>query len=176
MMKHIYLSLLIICLVACCLAAGCAQISPDAANGETEPSTVEATDNTREPTNPDEDGIGLPEVTIPVANETQPSAGDSTDLLDPSDPNDPPEAELVFRITYEGLMGATHKNPDTYTAATASAIIFTAPSAIDGYSFDGWYVNGVKITSLAGFAQDITITAQWTVNSGGVIVLPDVDF
>ena len=62
-----------------------------------------------------------------------------------------------YTITYNGLEGATHNNPTTYTIESET-ITFTAPSERVGYNFTGW--NPVSIAK--GSTGNKTVTAQWT--------------
>ncbi len=156
--------------------------APSGTEGPTTPSNSDSTDPTGSTdesgaTNPSNGGT-TPDVPVGPedGNETNP-----TDPTEPSGttgttPSQPDNDEQVYGITYEGLMGATHSNPSTYTASTAAGIVLTPPSAVDGYTFDGWYINNVKVTSLAGYQGNLTVTAKWTKNSSGAIELPDVDF
>lgn len=79
----------------------------------------------------------------------------------------------VYNIQYNGLSGASHNNPATYTAATAAQIVLEAPSARYGYRFDGWYVDDTLVTSLEGWTGDVTLTAKWTLINDD-IELPDM--
>ena len=65
----------------------------------------------------------------------------------------------TYNIEYTNLEGATHSNPDTYTAADLP-LIFTAPSAREGYTFKGWD----PATLSAETRGDQEVEAQWTVN------------
>ncbi len=49
---------------------------------------------------------------------------------------------------------ATYHYGDTVTVADAA----TAP----GYTFDGWYLNGKKVTSFEMPAEDVTLTGSWS--------------
>ena len=76
----------------------------------------------------------------------------------------------TYNLTYEGLEGATHSNPATYTIET-STITLTNPSARAGYTFTGWTCGGDAITQIAvGSTGDKTITANWTINKHTVAV------
>lgn len=76
----------------------------------------------------------------------------------------------TYNLTYEGLEGATHTNPATYTIET-STITLTDPSARTGYTFTGWTCGGDAITTIAlGSTGDKTITANWTINKHTVAV------
>ena len=76
----------------------------------------------------------------------------------------------TYNLTYEGLEGATHSNPATYTIETAT-ITLTIPSARTGYTFTGWTCGGAPITTIAlGSTGDKTITANWSINKHTVAV------
>lgn len=66
----------------------------------------------------------------------------------------------TYNIEYTNLEGATHTNPNTYTAADLP-LIFTAPSAREGYTFKGWEPATLG-TETRG---DQEVEAQWQVNS-----------
>ena len=69
---------------------------------------------------------------------------------------------VTYNLTYNGLEGATHSNPATYTVETET-ITLTAPSARTGYTFTGWTCGGNAITQIVlGSTGDKTITANWT--------------
>ena len=65
----------------------------------------------------------------------------------------------TYNIEYTNLEGTTHTNPVTYTAADLP-LIFTAPSAREGYTFAGWNLE----TLTAETRGDQEVEAQWTVN------------
>lgn len=69
----------------------------------------------------------------------------------------------AFTITYHGINGETNPNPITYTVET-STITLSAPSARDGYIFDGWYsASNSKVTKIdKGTTGNITLTAKWS--------------
>lgn len=76
----------------------------------------------------------------------------------------------TYNLTYEGLEGATHSNPATYTIETAT-ITLTNPSARTGYTFTGWTCGGDAITTIAiGSTGDKTITANWSINTPNLAV------
>lgn len=60
-----------------------------------------------------------------------------------------------YTITYEGLEGATHSNPATYTIE--DEIVFADPSARAGYTFTGWTPASIA----AGSHENKTVTAGW---------------
>ncbi len=68
---------------------------------------------------------------------------------------------VTYTITYEGLAGTTHTNPDSYTDITANSILLTEPTQRESYIFEGWYIGTEKVTSLAGLIGDLTIEAKW---------------
>ena len=63
---------------------------------------------------------------------------------------------ITYTITYNGLEGATHSNPSTYTIETET-ITFAAPSDRDGFAFKGWNPTAIA----KGSTGNKTITAQW---------------
>ncbi len=144
----------------------------------TDPNGTDATDPTDSngnttPTNPN----GSTDATNPGGNTDATNPGGNTDATNPggntdSQPTDP--ETVVYTITYEGLEGATHNNPATYTAENAASIVLAEPSAREGFSFEGWYIGGTRVISLHGQTGNLTITAKW--KSTGPIELPDVDF
>ncbi len=70
----------------------------------------------------------------------------------------------TYNIEYTNLEGATHTNPNTYTAADLP-LTFTTPSAREGYTFKGWE----PATLSAETRGDQVVEAQWTVNQYTVI-------
>ena len=82
---------------------------------------------------------------------------------------------ITYDLTYNGLEGATHSNPATYTVETET-ITLTAPSARTGYTFTGWTCGGTPITQIAvGSTGDKTITANWTQNGYTVTLAKNND-
>ncbi|MCQ2310675.1 MAG: InlB B-repeat-containing protein [Paludibacteraceae bacterium] len=71
-----------------------------------------------------------------------------------------------YTITYQGLEGATHNNPDKYTIESET-ITFTAPSARTGYTFNGW----LPVSIAKGSKGNTEVTASWTEN---VCVTPSI--
>ena len=71
---------------------------------------------------------------------------------------------VSYTITYEGLEGATHSNPTSYTIVTPT-ITFTNPTARAGYEFLGWFdaeTDGNKVTGIvSGSTGDVTVWAHW---------------
>ncbi len=66
-----------------------------------------------------------------------------------------------YTITYEGLEGATHSNPETYTIETPT-ITLQDPGARTGYNFSHWTCNDATITTIPqGSTGDMTIVAIW---------------
>ncbi len=66
-------------------------------------------------------------------------------------------------ITYENLRGAAHANPATY--AEGSALAFSAPGAVTGYTFTGW--TPASITAEMTGAQ--TVRANWRANAYRIV-------
>ncbi|MCQ2340722.1 MAG: InlB B-repeat-containing protein [Paludibacteraceae bacterium] len=68
-----------------------------------------------------------------------------------------------YHITYNGLEGATHSNPPTYTVERE--FTFADPSARTGYSFVGWFdaaTDGNQVTGIVlGSTGDVTVWAYW---------------
>ena len=69
------------------------------------------------------------------------------------------KAIIISPITYENLKGATHSNPATYQEEVA--YVFTAPSAVTGYTFAGWTPAAIA----TNFTGALTVTANWTANA-----------
>ena len=65
-----------------------------------------------------------------------------------------------YEITYDGLEGATHENPEQYTAK--SEIVLRAPTKRDGYVFGGWQEDGTPISYIPKNTMgNKTLTATW---------------
>ena len=81
----------------------------------------------------------------------------------------------TYAITYAGMDGAQHgeNHPVSHTYATDTLV--PNPTK-DGYTFAGWLVNGtgdaVKNLTLSGtgYTDDITLTAQWTLDAPTVTI------
>ncbi len=118
--------------------------------------------------------------TNPTNKPTNPTSKPTNPTTKPTNPTNPTQGEQTYTITYTGLSDATHTNPATYTAKTAASITLQVPTGRSGYTFDGWYLNGQKVTSLAGKTGNLTLEARWSKTSsgggGGAIELPDVPF
>ena len=68
---------------------------------------------------------------------------------------------IEYTITYENTKGASNSNPAKYTIE--SDTIALAELTVDGYSFNGWYDGGKKVTEIAaGSFGNKTFTAKWT--------------
>ena len=66
-----------------------------------------------------------------------------------------------YVITYSDTKGATNPNPVEYNIETGTIYLKNITAA--HYTFNGWYLNGKKVTSIpAGNAGDIELIAQWT--------------
>ena len=84
----------------------------------------------------------------------------------------------TYAITYAGMGGAQHgeDHPTTHTYDTDTLV--PNPTK-DGYAFAGWQINGagdaVKdlILSGTGYTSDITLTAQWTLDTPAVELTAD---
>lgn len=69
---------------------------------------------------------------------------------------------ITYTITYNDQCGAENENPTNYTIEAAS--ITLKDLSKDGYTFDGWYSNGTKVTTIPkGTYGEITLTAKWSV-------------
>ncbi len=86
--------------------------------------------------------------------------GDSYNYWKSNDVFYPVWQATEYTITYEGLGGATHSNPATYTVETET-ITFTNPNERTGYTFAGW--NPASIAK--GSTGNKTVTATWTANT-----------
>lgn len=71
-------------------------------------------------------------------------------------------APIIYNITYENLMGATHTNPTEYNVTTPT-ITLEAPTPITGYRFIGWFgSNGTEVTQIpTGSVGDLVLYAVW---------------
>lgn len=71
-------------------------------------------------------------------------------------------APIIYNITYENLMGATHSNPTEYNVTTPT-ITLEAPTSITGYRFVGWFAsNGTEVTQIpTGSMGDLVLYAVW---------------
>lgn len=71
-------------------------------------------------------------------------------------------APIVYKITYENLMGATHSNPTEYLI-TSPTITLEAPTPISGYRFVGWFAsNGTEVIQIpTGSMGDLVLYAVW---------------
>ena len=68
---------------------------------------------------------------------------------------------VSYSITYENTKDATNDNPTSYTIESATITLENLEKL--GYTFDGWYNNGTKVTEIvAGSAGNLVLTAQWT--------------
>lgn len=64
-----------------------------------------------------------------------------------------------YRVTYEDENGETVK--ESATIAFGDSVDLTAPTAPEGRTFDGWYYNGEKVTSLTMPAGDVVLVAKF---------------
>ncbi len=180
-MKRFVLAILILC----CLLTACTGKQPsDTDSQTTAPSVPQPSDTLPPPTDAVQQPTGGEE--IPVPSDSVPPSGEdpvegSTPVIPPVTPTQPPQtpgtapSEPVFTVTYIGLEGASHNNPATYTATAAGEIRLTPPSQRLDFTFVGWYLGNTRVETLAGYAQNLTLTAKWQA-SGGAIYLPDIDF
>lgn len=66
---------------------------------------------------------------------------------------------INYTITYENTKGAENPN---YYSYNVDNVFELQDLSLDGYVFNGWYLNGEKINSVAAVYGDITLTAEWT--------------
>ena len=66
--------------------------------------------------------------------------------------------ELSFTATYQGLMGATHTNPERFSSQ--DTITLTDP-VLEGETFLGWYLDGTKVTQIKKQSRNIVLVARW---------------
>ncbi len=71
----------------------------------------------------------------------------------------------TYSITYNGLEGAMHSNPDTYTIESET-ITFTDPSERTGYTFAGWDPTSIE----QGSTGNKTVTATWTTKTTTITI------
>lgn len=64
-----------------------------------------------------------------------------------------------YQVTYEDENGETLK--DSATVAFGDSVDLTAPTVPEGKTFDGWYYNGEKVTSLTMPAGDVVLVAKF---------------
>ena len=64
-----------------------------------------------------------------------------------------------YQVTYEDENGETVK--ESATVAFGDSVDLTAPTAPEGKTFDGWYYNGEKVTSLTMPADDVVLVAKF---------------
>ena len=82
---------------------------------------------------------------------------------------------ITYNLTYNGLEGATHSNPATYTIETPT-ITLADPGTRTGYTFTGWTCGGSPITQITvGSTGDKTITANWTAQNYTLAWVTDGD-
>ena len=68
---------------------------------------------------------------------------------------------VTYIITYENTKDVENSNAMSYTIESAPIILSDLEKL--GYTFDGWYNNGTKVTEIAtGSTGNLTLTAQWT--------------
>ena len=66
-----------------------------------------------------------------------------------------------YSITYENTKDSANNNPTGYTVETGVPTLSELQK--DGYTFDGWYLNGAKVTTIpVGTTGDLTLEAKWT--------------
>lgn len=68
---------------------------------------------------------------------------------------------IIYTITYTNTKGVENGNETRYTIE--SEAIRLSDLSAEGYTFDGWYSDGEKVTEIAsGTYGDITLEAKWT--------------
>jgi uncharacterized repeat protein (TIGR02543 family) len=71
---------------------------------------------------------------------------------------------INYSLTYTALNSTTHTNPNSYTYG--QSITLSDPTARLGYSFTGWYVDNVKVTSVNTLAaRNLAVEARWSIVS-----------
>ena len=95
------------------------------------------------------------------------SGGAYVTEIDPSVVNSDVAVYAVWKsneypITYTGIDGATsNPNPSTYYYDNGTVIL--AEPSKDGFNFEGWYLNGTKVSSFdSKNLNGITLEARWT--------------
>ena len=68
---------------------------------------------------------------------------------------------IEYTITYNGLEGATHSNPATYTIESETITFANPTSNRTGYTFAGWNPASIQ----TGSTGNKTVTATWTANT-----------
>lgn len=82
-----------------------------------------------------------------------------------------------YKVTYV-LNGGTNdeQNPTSYTVASTDLL---RPAVKEGYTFEGWYLDGSKVKysdmgevtfDWSKYAKDLTFTAAWTAENQGITV------
>lgn len=67
---------------------------------------------------------------------------------------------VSYSLTYQDTKGVTNTNPATYTVED---MIVLQDIRADGYTFEGWYLGGEKVTTIpVGSSGTKTLTAKWT--------------
>lgn len=66
---------------------------------------------------------------------------------------------IEYTITYENIKTAENPNTDSYTVINTVVLV---DLALEGYKFEGWYLDGEKITSLNNLYGNLTLTALWS--------------
>lgn len=82
--------------------------------------------------------------------------------------------ELVqYRITYISELEAVNDNITEYTIESENILLVDLK--VDGYTFNGWYLNNNRITEIKkGTYGDLTLTARWSTNSYKVSINSNV--
>ena len=71
-------------------------------------------------------------------------------------------ALVMYFVTYDNTKDATNpENPHVYTIISDTIVL--GELSKPGYTFDGWYKDGVLVTEIAqGSTGDVVLTAKWT--------------
>lgn len=67
---------------------------------------------------------------------------------------------ITYNITYVGVEGATNPNAEHTTFTIEQPVTFEDATK-EGYTFNGWYLNGNKIPNTNNIYQDITVEARF---------------
>ncbi len=67
---------------------------------------------------------------------------------------------ISYNLIYQNTKGAANTNPATFTVED---LIILQDLTAEGYTFDGWYYNGEKVTTIpVSSTGNKTLTAKWT--------------
>ena len=129
-------------------------ISPKTTADE-EAEWTEADSGSQTPPKTDVPATDTPAIDPATEAKTEPVTEPGTEPI-----TEPVTEPTVFQITYANTKNVAHDNPTTYTVEDAFTL---APLSFEGYTFDGWYNGGDKVTAIsAGTFGDLTLEARWT--------------